>query len=487
MKMKSSPLQRRLYMLVLVCLVPLTFMIIYLLYINYRFSDRYDTIAENITIANGYMNFKESIDQSMYIIVVNMERANELLDTEQPHVMIQNAREDFGKLYNLSGNEYARSQLNSILKCLNTLEDRVDEIEADVLISGSYDENMERLDLNIRIMTELIEEQIQEYIYYETTRLEGLQQDIRSDVMFALRTSIIVFLAILLGAVFISRGIMKGIMVPIRKLSETVKQASSGDFAIRAEEESSDELEILNTSFNQMIEQIGVLVEDIRTEQSNLRQTELKVLQAQINPHFLYNTLDSIIWLVEAGKKEQAVQMVASLSNFFRTSLSKGRDYVTVLEEESHIRSYLQIQQFRYQDILNYNIHISQELYEYPILKLTLQPLVENALYHGIKNRRELGHILVTGYRDEDMLVFKVQDDGMGMTKERLSYVRDQILGGEDEQLNSSSGFGLYNVNQRLQYNYGDDFGLKIDSIYGEGTCITVTIPAVKKQTDFVK
>ena len=146
-----------------------------------------------------------------------------------------------------------------------------------------------------------------------------------------------------------------------------------------------------------MVEQIGNLVEDIRVEQLNLRATELKLLQAQINPHFLYNTLDAIIWLAEAGEKDQVVMMVTALSDFFRTTLSKGRDFITVEEEERHIDSYLKIQQFRYRDILAYEIDIPEELYQYQILKLTLQPLVENALYHGIKNKHGLGHILVTG------------------------------------------------------------------------------------------
>ena len=160
---------------------------------------------------------------------------------------------------------------------------------------------------------------------------------------------------------------------------------------MRAEENSEGEMAVLNDSFNQMIEKIGNLVEDIRIEQLNLRATELKLLQAQINPHFLYNTLDTIIWLAEAGRKDEVVMMVTALSDFFRTTLSKGRDYITVKEEEAHIRSYLKIQQFRYQDILEYSIHIPEELYAYQILKLTLQPLVENALYHGIKNKRGTG------------------------------------------------------------------------------------------------
>lgn len=272
---------------------------------------------------------------------------------------------------------------------------------------------------------------------------------------------------------------MTGITEPIRKLSEATKQAGSGDFAVRAQEDSDDELAVLNTSFNQMLEKIGQLVEDIRIEQMNLRQAELKLLQAQINPHFLYNTLDSIIWLAEAGEKDQVVQVVSALSDFFRTTLSKGRDYITLQEEATHIRSYLQIQRIRYRDILEYDIRIPQELMQYPILKLTLQPLVENALYHGIKNKRGVGHITVTGRSEEEKLIFCVRDDGIGMSSTQLDHVRAMVRG-ERQDSEVSSGFGLFNVNQRLQLNYGAEYGLDIDSVYEEGTLATVVIPVME-------
>jgi len=480
MKKKKTTLKRRLNLLLGVCLVPLAVLVIYLLIMLNRFSSRYDLIVENITKANAYnIDFKENMDYVMYIIVVNSERAAELVDTEQPHVMINEAREVFQNLYEEADRDYAKNSLNRILKSLNTLEDRVEEIEADALVSGAYDTNMERLDLNIRVLTELIQEQIQKYIYYETTNLEELREGIRTDVNMAIRMSIIVFAAILTGTLLINRKIVLGITEPISKLCEVTTQAGEGNFVVRAEETGTDELTVLTKGFNQMVEQIGNLVEDIRKEQLNLRAMELKLLQAQINPHFLYNTLDAIIWLAEAGEKDQVVMMVTALSDFFRTTLSKGRDFITVEEEERHIDSYLKIQQFRYRDILAYEIDIPEELHQYQILKLTLQPLVENALYHGIKNKRGLGHILVTGKKCGDTLVFTVRDDGMGMDPERLAYVK-KLINGEIQDKDMPNGFGLANVNQRLQLNYGPEYGLLMSSEYGEWTEISAIIPAVK-------
>ena len=375
MRKKESTIKNRLNMLLMICLIPLTILTLYLVLIMQKFSDRYDEVVQNITKANAYnIDFKDDLDYLMYIIVANSERADDLIDTEQPRRMIGEARAVFQSLYESADAEYGRQRLNRILKSLNILEDRVVEIEADAQISGSYDKNMERLDLDIRVLTELIQEQIQEYIYYETTNLEALREEIRGDVDNTLRMSSLVFLLILAGAYLLSQKVMQGITEPIQRLCRVTREAASGDFAVRAEENSEGEMAVLNDSFNQMIEKIGNLVEDIRIEQLNLRATELKLLQAQINPHFLYNTLDTIIWLAEAGRKDEVVMMVTALSDFFRTTLSKGRDYITVKEEEAHIRSYLKIQQFRYQDILEYSIHIPEELYAYQILKLTLQP-----------------------------------------------------------------------------------------------------------------
>lgn len=478
---KISPLKKRLYVLVLACLVPLVVMIIYLLITLNRFSDRYDAIVSNITMANTYnINFKEDMDYIMYIIAVNAERAEELVDMEQPHIMIDDARQMFQKLYKITEEENSKNQLKRIVKNLNTLEDRVEEIEEDAYVIGTYDLNMERLDVNIRILTNIIQEQIQTYIYYQTTNLDMLRGDIRTDVNRAIQIASVIFIVILTAAFFISQKIVLGITRPIQNLCEVTKVAGSGDFGVRAKEESGDELVLLSISFNHMVEQIGNLVEDIRIEQMNLKATELKLLQAQINPHFLYNTLDAIIWLAESGEKNQVVFMVSALSDFFRTTLSKGRDFVSVSEEEVHIKSYLKIQQFRYQDILEYDIQIPEELHEYQILKMTLQPLVENALYHGIKNKRRLGHIQVKGRKENDTLVFQIYDDGMGIRPEKLEYIK-KVISGDIQDHDNPSGFGLFNVEQRVRLNYGARYGIRINSAYREWTEVTVTIPAVKK------
>lgn len=208
------------------------------------------------------------------------------------------------------------------------------------------------------------------------------------------------------------------------------------------------------------------------------KQTELTALQSQINPHFLYNTLDTIIWLAEAGKQKEVVDMVGSLSEFFRTSLNQGKDIIPIREELQHVKSYLEIQQVRYQDILEYEIHMPEELEKYLIPKITIQPIVENALYHGIKNKRGLGHILINGRREKNHFVIQIEDNGIGISEERLAQVRDKI------QYRSPAGndiYGLYNVNERIHLNFGEKFGISIESDYGDGTVVSILLPYMEE------
>jgi two-component system sensor histidine kinase YesM len=216
-------------------------------------------------------------------------------------------------------------------------------------------------------------------------------------------------------------------------------------------------------------------VKSIKLEQENLRHMESKLLQTQINPHFLYNTLDTIIWLIEGNKNREAIDIVVSLSEFFRIVVSKGKDFITIREEETHIKSYLQIQQSRYKDILDYEINIPEELYGYQILKLTMQPIIENSLYHGIKMLRARGKITVTGKIMDEVIYFHVIDNGIGMDEGELIALRKEV---EMPGSKQSTGFGLANVNKRIKLNYGNQYGLDIKSIKGEGTDIIIKIPA---------
>lgn len=491
---------KRLNLLLLVTFVPLAVMTVYLILQINTFSRRYDASVENITIANNYnLTFKESIDYTLYIIITNSEHASELVDVTLPQHLITEARTSFRKLSAETEDQESKSLLNRILRCLDSLETEVSSVEATATSPGYYDENMSRLELDIRVITELIQDQIQQYINHEAGNMEIIQDSIRRDVSRTVQFSLTLFAVILAVSLAIGNRISHSITDPVEKLVREVRSAGrGGQIEAEAAEDSlytyptgendpvfytsgDDEIEILDLTFHQMMERIEKLVGDIREEQENLRDMELRLLQEQINPHFLYNTLDAIIWLAESGQTEETVDMVSTLSSFFRTTLSGGRDFVSVAEERSHIESYLKIQKFRYTDILKYEIRIPDEICHYQILKLTLQPLVENALYHGIKEKRSGGWIYVSGREEDGDLIFTVRDTGIGMTEEELAHSR-ALLSGEDKSEEKSGGFGLYNIQQRLRLNYGKEYGLNISSKYGEGTVVTAKIPAVDPQ-----
>jgi two-component system sensor histidine kinase YesM len=253
---------------------------------------------------------------------------------------------------------------------------------------------------------------------------------------------------------------------------------AGGNFDVRFDERSSAEVSMLSDSLNTMIDKINELLEQVKTEQTRLRKAEFEVLQAQINPHFLYNTLDAIVWLAEAGESKKVVSMVESLSEFFRTSLNQGKDIITIKEEIQHVSSYLKIQQVRYQDILTYEIDIPDELHRYTIPKITIQPIVENALYHGIKNKRGQGMIKIEGQKHEDFFTIKISDNGIGISPERLEQVRDGI---KNKVPTQNDIYGLYNVNERIRLNFGENYGISIESIYGEGTVVSIILPYIEK------
>ncbi|WP_235550527.1 cache domain-containing sensor histidine kinase [Paenibacillus sp. Soil750] len=268
---------------------------------------------------------------------------------------------------------------------------------------------------------------------------------------------------------------------PVRILKNKMQLAASGFLEAKVVLTGTDEISDLGNSFNIMIGKIRMLLDQSIKEQQEIKKSELRALQAQINPHFLYNTLDSILWLAQSEKKDQVVQMVMALSKLFRISLSKGKDWITFEKEIEHLQSYLTIQQMRYRDILDYEIAIDSSLHSLLILKMTLQPIVENALYHGLKNKRGKGLIRITAkIEDEDNFLIVVEDNGKGITEDRLQQLRKDLMEPHTPKETGnevSGGFGLHNVHRRIRLYYGEAYGVQVDSIEGEGTIVSIRIP----------
>ena len=238
------------------------------------------------------------------------------------------------------------------------------------------------------------------------------------------------------------------------------------------------EVQELSASFSHMVGRIQQLMVTVRQEEVNLRKTELKALQAQINPHFLYNTLDSIAWMCEQGQNADAVRMVHALARLFRISISKGHELIPIAREIEHAESYLQIQKYRYKNRFTYHFEVDPGCLDYLCNKITLQPIIENAINHGLDLMVEEGHITVQVCPDGEDILFRVRDDGVGMTPEQVAAILNK--GPSDR-----TGIGIKNVNDRLKIYFGKQYGLRIDSVPDEGTCVEIRMPKVRQEDGY--
>ncbi len=283
-------------------------------------------------------------------------------------------------------------------------------------------------------------------------------------------TVVIAFLA----SIFFTGSIAR----PVIKLRSLMKEAEEGNLAVRYEGRQEDEIGHLGKSFNTMIEEIQKLIDMVYREQQSKREAELKILQEQIKPHFLYNTLDTIQWMAQDHGADDIVKIVGALTSLFRIGLSKGKEMIRVSDELEHVKSYLIIQKARYEDKFDFSLDIVEEVLPLMVLKLTVQPLVENAIYHGIKERRGHGTIRVQAFARDGMLVFRVTDDGVGMSAEKLTAVRS-LLSASPSGGSERDGYGLRNVNERIQLSFGRQYGLRFESAPDTGTTVEILHPLV--------
>lgn len=438
-----------------------------------KYNSEYNEIVKSATIASSFsIDFKKDFDYKMYRIIIGSKEFYE----EDPYKDIEEAQAIAEKLQASSWSKGNVERAEAIQKYLANLRKHVQKIEDNLKEIGHYDENITILYNDIHVVTSLIQDTILEYIYYETMQMEHVRADMEVQMLKNMEFMIIMVIAMILVGLIISIFISNSISKPVKELSYITNQVAQGDLTVRSNIKNGAEVKMLSDSLNIMIEKLSDLIETVKVEQSNLRETEIKLLQEQINPHFLYNTLDTIIWLAESGKQDDVVEVVGSLSKYFRTSLSKGKDLVTLSDEELHVCSYLQIQKVRYGDILEYEIDFPQNLSLCRIPKITLQPIVENALYHGIKNKRSKGKIQVIGRIKNDNIIIKVIDNGLGMTPERLKQVIESM---QRKSEYNKDFYGLYNVNERIRMIFGSDYGLSIQSTYEVGTEVSICLPRV--------
>lgn len=461
---KRMELEERMRKVLFSTMIPMACLMIILLFIFWQYTGQYNKLSENLAVSSEFnLRFKDDLDLEMYYIAIGSKESSNLEDVLE---QVEDAQEIMQKLRRNTYNNNGVKSLNSLDSYLENLRQRMLQL----VEIKEYDKRMEFMDSNIRIITGLIMQEMQNYIYNESMYLVQVEKSLTHRVKLLISGMAVLLIATLGILMRRSFRLTDGIIQPVNIMLDKVKKVGRGKFDMIPIEAEIEEIEELDEGINKMARKISILLENVRQEKEMQHLTELQLIQAQVNPHFLYNTLDTIVWLIEGGMTDDAVEMISSLSIFFRTSLSKGKDIIPLSEEERHTLSYLEIQQYRYRDILEFEINIPKELGGIPVPKLSIQPLAENALYHGIKNRRGKGKILIEGREEEDALVLTVSDNGQGMTPERLHEVQEAIRTGE------RAGFGLAAVAERIALYYGPGYGMKIFSEEGKGTTVEIRL-----------
>lgn len=461
---KRMELEERMRKVLFSTMIPMACLMIILLFIFWQYTGQYNKLSENLAVSSEFnLRFKDDLDLEMYYIAIGSKESSDLEDVLE---QVEDAQEIMQKLRRNTYNNNGVKSLNSLDSYLENLRQRMLQL----VEIKEYDKRMEFMDSNIRIITGLIMQEMQNYIYNESMYLVQVEKSLTHRVKLLISGMAVLLIATLGILMRRSFRLTDGIIQPVNIMLDKVKKVGRGKFDMIPIEAEIEEIEELDEGINKMARKISALLENVRQEKEMQHLTELQLIQAQVNPHFLYNTLDTIVWLIEGGMTDDAVEMISSLSIFFRTSLSKGNDIIPLSEEERHTLSYLEVQQYRYRDILEFEINIPKELSGIPVPKLSIQPLAENALYHGIKNRRGKGKILIEGREEEDALVLTVSDNGQGMTPERLHEVQEAIRIGE------RAGFGLAAVAERIALYYGPGYGMKIFSEEGKGTTVEIRL-----------
>ena len=287
--------------------------------------------------------------------------------------------------------------------------------------------------------------------------------------------AVAILLAALVSSIVISRALSR----PLKGLSRAMRQfEKNADTFTYAPVGGAREVQELSESFGHMVVKIQHLMETVRREEINLRKTELKALQAQINPHFLYNTLDSIAWMCEQGRNDEAVQMVNALAQLFRISISRGHELIPIRSELRHAESYLKIQKHRYKNQFSYRFNVDESCLDFLCNKITLQPIIENAIYHGINGLVDEGEIVITLRADGSDVVFTVADNGVGMEEEQIQAILRK-------ERSDHTGIGIKNVNDRLKIYFGEGYGITIDSEPDVGTTVTIRMPQVREEGEY--
>ena len=449
--MKNS-IQNYIMKRLFVTFIPIAFIIIYLLFVMKWQNDKYGSIVKNISIATEFnFKFKENVDHKMYRVVIGADT----IENQNPYEDLEYANKIFEKLLETNNKDEGINRPKGLIILLNLLKKQIDNIgKSDIY--KDYNKNIDSLEYDIRVTTELIEDTVNDYIYEETKELNIVSIKIRNQMAVIFMLSIISVLLILYFTLYMYKKVSRHIAAPIINLCNYTKR-SENDLLENNPESSILEIDELSENFNDKIIRIKELIENIKTEQKNKKNTELWLLQSQINPHFLYNALDSINWRAKAIGANVISSMIEALGILLRASMSQQKNLISIKEDLDVVHSYITIQKIRFdEERLCYKESLPEDIFIASIPKMSIQPLVDNAINYAMEYIIDQCVIEVSGYIKNDIIHILITNNGSQFEDDLLDKLRNGTVKAH------GIGIGLLNIDQRIKLIFGNDFGLSL-------------------------
>lgn len=487
-------INKRLIMIPFVAIMPMIVLVCYLVWTVSSATAAYAGINKNVERANQYVrDFKERIDYTMYLSVIRNKSINELdigkttingIVTVNPYDYIEELKTVCDELSESATVDINRNQIKRLKNSLKSLKKNVAELEHNIKNNELYDANMKYLDDNIYELTALIQSGIQNYIYIETTNFEEVKEALDKNNERTILLCMITAMVVTALSICLSAQATKSIIVPIRKLCKMTSKVAEGDFTAKTKVNTKDEIAVLAHNFNDMTKEIGHLVDDMQHNHETQRILESKLLQAQINPHFLFNSLNAGAQLAMMGDADNTGIFLEKMADFFRYNVRKMEEDAMLWEEIGAVDNYIYILNVRFAGDITYIKEVDEGIDNIRIPSMILQPLVENAVQHGIHDCMETGWIRMEIHRNGEMLDVTVSDNGAGMTEEMIA----RVMAGradQNEEDRFSTGIAVRNVIDRLQLYYKEENLFTIESDGpGKGTRVHIILPVYKDELE---
>jgi two-component system sensor histidine kinase YesM len=432
-------------------------------------TQQYNQMITNVNQANEIRSTaSEKIESSIWDTVSGKS------DAAAPTKVITQLTARLTALHAHTSTDDQRASLSFAVRTLNTLQSYVTELKSNIAHHRPVAANVTLFNQTKQV-NELLDDTLGEYVVAEINQTSAKSQDLLLLFYGFLIAMILLVVMLLVLANRNRHRLQRSIEKPLEQILTFTGEVAQGHWQTTITDSGIQEFDQLTTELNQMTGQLQTLFNENTDKQQQLAAAQIRVLQSQINPHFIYNSLDAILMLAQAGDNARVQEITMALSDFFKITLNKGSEWLTVDKELRHVTDYLAILKIRYGPILTYTVTADKSVGAFQAPKMLLQPLVENAVYHGIKNSRRRGKVTVTAALIGDHIVYTVQDNGIGMTAETLQAVQTHMHQSPKSQI--EGGYGLFNVYKRLKLLFGDRAELTITSAYKQGTTVIVTLP----------